>query len=447
MKRVVFCIIVVILLTLSASAQHEHGGPKPKVQPPPQEHKMDKMDDRDMETPPTFINQTIHHTSSGTSAEPNSVEAPMWMAKKGRWDLMLHGVVFLNTVQQGGPRGYDKVFSTNWFMPMAQRSLGNGTLTLRAMLSLEPATVTGRSYPALLQQGETAFGRPLVDGQHPHEFLMELAALYDVKLGDKTLLSLYGAAVGDPALGPAAFPHRASAAEDPMAPLGHHLQDSTHIADDVITLGLTHRAVRVEASAFHGREPDEFRWDINGGALDSWSTRLTVNPAPNWSWQYSIGRLNSPEATHATEDVLRMTSSLMYNRDFHGGSWASTLLWGRNRFLPNNEVYNSYLAESTVSFREKNHLWGRIENVDRSSELLLGKAAAPPGFHEDFIGRAQAVTAGYSRELPLIPRVSSAIGGQVTWYGVPTGLKPAYGDHPAGVLFFLRFRPAAAEHH
>src|SRR5262249_9614280 len=149
-----------------------------------------------------------------------------------------HGQLFLNFLQQSGPRGYDKIFSTNWFMPMAQRQLGPGQLTLRTMISLEPATVTQRFYPELFQQGETAFGRPIVDGQHPHDFFMELAALYDWKLGEHTLFSLYGAPVGDPAMGPVAYPHRASASEDPVATLGHHLQDSTHIANDVITAGL-----------------------------------------------------------------------------------------------------------------------------------------------------------------------------------------------------------------
>ncbi len=91
---------------------------------------------------------------------------------------------------------------------------------------------------------------------------MELAAIYDLKLRKDTLLSFYFAPMGDPAMGPTAYPHRASASEDPIASLGHHLQDSTHIADDVITVGLTHRSFRIEASGFHGREPDEQRWDL-----------------------------------------------------------------------------------------------------------------------------------------------------------------------------------------
>ena len=95
---------------------------------------------------------------------------------------------------------------------------------------------------------------------------MELAALYDINLGERTLLSFYAAPVGDPAIGPTAYPHRASASEDPIAALGHHLEDSTHISDDVITVGLTHGIVRLEASGFHGREPGENRWTIAAGA-------------------------------------------------------------------------------------------------------------------------------------------------------------------------------------
>src|SRR5580765_3677965 len=161
---------------------------------------------------------------------------------------MLHGEAFVTDTQQSGPRGADKLFSTYWIMPMAQRSLGPGRLTLRAMLSLEPATVTGRQYPLLFQQGETAFGKPIIDGQHPHNFFMEVAALYDIKLSERTLLSFYAAPVGDPAIGPVAYPHRISALENPVAALGHHQQDSTHIAYSVVTGGFTWRWARAELS-------------------------------------------------------------------------------------------------------------------------------------------------------------------------------------------------------
>ena len=369
------------------------------------------------------------------------------MRSAGGWLWMFHGVAFLNGIEQSGPRGYDKFFSTNWFMPMAQRRFGRSELTLRTMISLEPATVTQRFYPLLLQQGETAFGKPINDGQHPHDFFMELAALYDVRLGEHALLSFYAAPVGDPAMGPSAYAHRASASENPAASLGHHLQDSTHIADDVVTGGFAYKMARIEVSGFHGREPDEFRWNIDSGAIDSWSSRLTIQPGQNWSAQYSFARLASPESQHPEEDVQRMTASLMYNRPLAQGSWASTLVWGRNRVLQTGEVFNSYLAESTLQLARRNRVWGRVENVDRSSELLLGKNPEPPGFEEKFLARVQAYTLGYDREFPFLPGVSSALGGQLTFYGKPGFLTPLYGERPAGFIVFVRFRPVGSSHH
>jgi hypothetical protein len=324
---------------------------------------------------------------------------------------------------------------------MAQRRFGDGLLTLRTMLSFEPATVTHRQYPLLFQEGETAYGNGIVDGQHPHDFVMELAAIYDYSLGERTLLSLYAAPVGDPALGPVAFPHRHSASEDPVATLGHHLQDSTHIANDVITLGVTHRNFRLEASGFHGREPDEYRWNIDSGAIDSWATRLTFNPGRNWSMQYSIGDLHSPEALAPEENVRRMTASVMYNLPFHNGNWASTVAWGRNQSLNDGNVGNGYLLESTLNFKRRNNLWTRIENADRTNELLLGEHPFPPGFEEKYFTRVQAYTFGYDRDIGRIPHLSTALGAQVILYGVPQVLRNDYGSHPATVVVFLRIRP------
>ena len=309
------------------------------------------------------------------------------------------------------------------------------------MLSFEPGTVTQQRYPELFQQGETAFGKPIIDGQHPHDFIMELAALYDLKLGENAMLSFYFAPMGDPAMGPTAYPHRASASENPIAPLGHHLEDSTHIADDVITTGFTYKFARIEASGFHGREPDEFRWDIDSGKVDSWSIRGTFNPAQNWTAQYSFAHLTSPEALHPEEDLQRMTASLMYNRPLAQGSWATTLLWGSNRSLDTGLVWNGYLAESTVCFAQRNYVWGRFENVDRTNELLLRNQVEPRNFEESIIGRVQAYTAGYAHDLDFIPHLASAIGAQLTVYSTPGGLAAEYGSHPIGAVIFLRLRP------
>ena len=389
----------------------------------------------------SFIDLILQHSTAGTGAEPNSTPFNMLMTSKGGWMLMFHGVAFLADIQQTGPRGRDKLFSTNWIMPMAQHKLGNGTLTLRTMLSLEPATVTQRQYPLLFQQGETAYGKPIVDGQHPHDFFMEIAAIYDYRVNERTLISFYAAPVADPALGPVAFPHRESASEDPTATLGHHLEDSTHISDDVVTVGVTHGMFRIEASGFHGREPGEDRWQIDSGSIDSWATRLTANPGQNWSVQYSIGQLHSPEALFPDEDLRRMTAWVMYNRALRHGNWASTLLWGRNQSLMDGNVGNGYLAESTLQFMAHNFAWTRIENVDRTNELLLGEIPLPLGFQEKYFTRVQAYTLGYDRELEHIPHLSTALGGQVTIHGVPQLLHSTYGTHPASFTVLLRLRP------
>jgi len=393
-----------------------------------------------------FIQTIENHSSSGTSVEPNSTPHPMLMSMHGNWMLMFHANVFIADTQQSSPRGEDKFFSTNWFMPMAQRAWGPGLLTLRAMFSLEPATITDRQYPLLFQQGETAFGRPIADGQHPHDFVMELAALYDWRVSKNTLLSIYAAPVGDPAIGPTAYPHRTSAMEDPVGTLGHHQEDSTHIADDVITLGLTHSIARLEASGFHGREPNEHRWQVQQSAMDSWSTRLTLQPGSNWSGQYSYAFIHSPEQLFPQEDQHRMTASIMFNKPFHSdakGNWSSSLIWGRTRTGSTNLIQNSYLFESLVRFATRNYVYTRIENVDRTSELLLDEQPVPPGFEEESAGRVQAYTFGYDHDIGRIPHLESALGAQVTAYTVGSTLEPVYGSDPVGFTIFLRLRPVA----
>jgi hypothetical protein len=212
----------------------------------------------------------------------------------------------------------------------------------------------------------------------------------------------------------------------------------------VITAGLAGGWLRVEASGFHGREPDEHRWQIQQGGIDSWSTRLTVQPGQNWSGQYSYGRLHSPEAVFPAEDQERMTASAMYNRALaHEGNWASTVGWGRTRDLPDNLVENSYLLESTLRFGGRNYAFTRVEDVDRTSELLLGEKPLPPGFVEQPAGRVAAYTFGYDRDVRAhLPHVLTALGAQVTVYQPGAKLDPVYGTDPMGVVVFLRVRPA-----
>jgi hypothetical protein len=391
------------------------------------------------------MENSVGYLSSGTSIEPKvtSEFEPMIHTALGNWTFMFHANSFLVDTQQTGPRGGDKLYAPNWWMPMLTRPFGRNLVTFRTMLSLDPLTISQRRYPLLFQSGETAFGLPIVDGQHPHDFVMEFAGRYDFKISEKAGVFLYGGPVGEPALGPPPFPHRASASENPLAVLGHHQEDSTHISNSVITAGFVYSRLQLEASTFHGREPNENRWNFDGGEPDSFASRLTFSPNSDITGQFSMGRINNREALEPDLDTLRTTASIQHNKRFASGHVATTVIWGRNKDISHhgNRIFNAYTFESTLNF-SRNWIWTRIENVDRDRTLLVGETEAALSVEEDPIGRVQAYTFGYERDLPLkISSVSVGLGGQFNTYGLTSQLKSVYGGRPAGFSVFLRIRP------
>src|SRR6476469_4245664 len=92
------------------------------------------------------VENSVGYLASGTSIEPRttSESESMIHTSLGNWTAMFHANAFISDIRQTGPRGGDKLFSTNWFMPMLTRQFGRQTLTFRTMLSLEPATITKR---------------------------------------------------------------------------------------------------------------------------------------------------------------------------------------------------------------------------------------------------------------------------------------------------------------
>jgi hypothetical protein len=311
-------------------------------------------------------------------------------------------------------------------MAMARRRLGSGALGARVMLSPEPWTAQqDGGYPLLLQTGETYRGQPLHDRQHPHDLFMEVALTYTQALGDSVALQLYAAPAGEPALGPVAFPHRQSAASDPLAALSHHWQDSTHISFGVLTAGVLTRLFKLEASWFNGREPDETRWDFDLRRPDSLAVRAAVAPAPAWSAQASYGYLPDHDPRHPGEPLHRATTSAMYHRPLAGGHWASTAVVGVNKHghMP---LTPAFLVESNLDLDGRNVVFGRLEVVQKTGHDL----ALPPVELEQQTFLLPSLAAGYLRNLPtlggLVPgvgvraavaRISSTLGG---FYGTRT---------------------------
>ena len=369
---------------------------------------------------------SMMNLASGTSMNPAAWNMPMLMAPLGSWNTMFMGLAFIVDTQQTGPRGGDKLYSPNTFMATAEHRAGaKGAFQADLMLSLEPATITGERYPLLFQTGETAYGRSLYDAQHPHNLIMALGFHYAYEISEDTTIQVYVAPVGDPALGPVAYPHRASAEELPQAPISHHLEDSTHISDDVVTVGIAHKKLKLEASGFHGAEPGENRWIIQQGAINSWSTRLWFFPTKNWAAQVSVGRIAHPEALEPGDQV-RSTSSLSYTK----AGWSSTFVWGRNHNTATYGNTNSYLAESVVPISRKNFLTGRIELADKDDLFV----PVPGTF------RIGAYTLGYTRDLKLFSYVETGMGANFSAYSLPDSIKPFYGNHPVGGNIFIRLR-------
>jgi hypothetical protein len=378
------------------------------------------------------------HASSGTGWQPAATPANLWMKSFGGWDLMVHGVVFLDYNQQGGPRGAGKAESMNWLMLMEEHHLGRGTILFRQMFSAESLTAPHPGFPELFQTGETYHGQPLVDHQHPHNVFAELSLYYTRPVTDKISWLFYGGPVGEPAIGPVAFMHRASAAELPLAPLSHHLQDSTHTSFGVVTTGLIVDRLKIEGSLFNGREPNEKRYGIQLAALDSWSARLSVAPSSRWTAQYSYGRLEHPEALEPGSE-RRQSASIEYVRPFNHGSWATSAVWGRKHKVLDNRNLNSYLLESTVNFKARNYAFSRLELVDKDE--LFPDDPSRPSF------RIGAYTLGGARNLIQNKIWQLALGADLTFYSKPSSLNSAYGDNPVSFQVFLRVRPGSANHH
>jgi hypothetical protein len=359
------------------------------------------------------------------------------MAAWRSWQLMAHANVFLTYDQQGGPRGAGKAESQNWVMLMEQRRIGKSTLTLRQMLSAEPLTTPHPGFPELFQTGETYHGVPLVDHQHPHDVFSEMAALLQVPLSERVTWLVYGAASGEPALGPIGFPHRLSAQELPAAPIGHHVQDSTHISFGVITTGFEVGRLKLEGSAFNGREPDERRYNFDFGPLDSFSGRLALAPSNDWTMQYSYGHLVHPEALEPG-NINRQTASITYNRVITRGNWATTAVWGRNQKSLEQHPQNSYLLESVLNFERRNYVTTRLELVDKDE--LFPDNPTHPSF------RIGAYTFGGARDLVQNHIGQLALGAAVTFYSKPSALDPIYGNNPVSFQVYLRFRPPVVAH-
>ena len=363
----------------------------------------------------------------------------MDMPANGGWQFMHDGIVFANFNHQGGPRGGNEFVVPNWWMGMVSRDASRGRLTFTAMLSLDPATVGKRGYREIFQAGEAVDGRPLIDRQHPHDLFMQLAAVWRVPVNDSTGFTVAGGPVGEPALGPVAFMHRASAADNPTAPLGHHTFDSTHIAFGVVTAAVDHGPLVLEGSVFNGREPDENRWDFDFARLDSFSGRVWYRPNEEWEFQASTGRLKSPEELEPGNDIVRSTVSASWTQQNDTAISSVTAAFGRND--TDHGARNAFFLEGARHL-DMNTLYGRFEALQVETALLQSGLVIE-GPAADVKDTVLAFTIGGVRDVLAWRGFEGGVGADVSFYGVPDALQPIYSAHPISFHVFFRLRPPA----
>jgi hypothetical protein len=365
--------------------------------------------------------------ASGTAWQPDSSRHGAVHLMAGDWMLMAHANVNLVRDWQEGPRGDEQLFASGMIMGMARREAGPGIVQLRAMLSPEPL-MGRRGYPLHLAAGETADGATaLVDRQHPHDLFMELSASYSVPLGGQASAFLYAGLPGEPAFGPPAFMHRMAIADSPEAPITHHWLDSTHITFGVVTAGLVVGQVKLEGSRFNGREPDQRRWNIETGPLDSTALRFSWNPTHELSLQASWAHLVAPEQLDPHEDSTRWSASALWTRNFGTDRWISaTLAWG------NRDGAEALAAEAGLGLG----LWTLYGRAEYAENDELDSAAG----HHGPVRKVGKLSLGAIRDFRIAPHVRLGLGAQITQNFVPAALEPLYAGDPKGAMAFVRIK-------
>ena len=354
------------------------------------------------------------------------------------WRLHVDGTLFATLNVQGGRRGDTDFRSQNWLMVMGTHALGRGTVTLTGIFSAEPLTVGQPGYSSIFQEGESYHGLQITDHQHPHDLFMQLSAAWRVPLGRGLHATLAAAAVGDAALGPPAFMHRPSSAENPTAPLSHHVFDSTHLASSVMFAGVDRGPVTLEGSVFHGREPDENRYDLDFGAPDSWSARMWLRLGSDWTLQASHGYLHQPELLEPG-DQRRTNVSLSWFRQRGNTYSAAMVAVGQN--ARRYSTVGAVLVEATRRF-ERVTIYGRAERTEVETEILLFPTIVHVPHPGELVDAVGTFTAGGIRDVVRLKGVVIGVGADASWYTVPPLLRVTHGDHPMSAHVFVRVAPA-----
>ncbi len=374
----------------------------------------------------------MNRDASGTSWQPDDSLSAWMLGGVGGWQLVHKGGLNGVHVGQGGPRGDDKTYVGGVLSSLARRYVGGGRLAFRMAVSPEPL-LGKRGYPQLLAAGGTDDGRRrLVDRQPPSDLFTELSVSYSQSFAPGYDAFVYAGLPGEPAYGPPSFLHRQAANDSPEAPISYRWFDATRITHGVVTVGVARGGWKVETSAFRGREPDQNRYAIETGRLDSVTARLSYNPTSNWALQASWAKIDSPDALVPLRDEARVSASALYARPLgaYRGSVSATLAWSRRDRAP-GDALQAWLAEGALRPDGNWTLFARAEQVEQD------ELAAPGAIGSGQIQTVRRLSTGAVFDFVGTKRARFGVGGLVSALDAPERL--GY-DEPVGGMAFVRLK-------
>lgn len=433
---ILFFMLVCIALSLNARNQESLHNPMMHNALQTDHHENHHQTMNHMLMHSSYGNYSMKQDASGSSWQPDTTPWYGLHTRYHNWNLMAMGFANFVADHQGSRCGGNKFFSTSMLMPMAQHYIPDEPtiFTVRAMLSLDPL-MGKRGYPLLFQTGETANGKtPLINRQHPHDLVMELAGIYSYQINDNQSFFVYLALPGEPALGPPVYFMRYSSLYNPEAPLTHHWLDSTHVQFGVATIGYIADTLKIDCSIFTGREPDQYRYNFDKPRFDSYAARITYNPTADISCQISYGYLKGPEQLEQNVNVGRTTASILYNKNWINKDLQLCFAWGRNKKKPGIAT-NAFLGEFTLNLYENYIFFGRAERVGKDELVPTNNA------QRNRVFKINKITLGglYQRQLGPIFCGLGALGS--VYPHVPATLQSiCQSHHPLSWMVFLQMR-------
>lgn len=360
--------------------------------------------------------------------------------ERGRVAGMAMGAIFLTDVGVSGTRSAHQIAAPDWAMLDVGVDLARwNRLELDAMLTAERWLYPDSGYPLPFQVGEeNEHGVPFVDAQHPHSspiMGLSLADVFSLSATKQRLLRVWFAPRGESTDGPIAFMHRPTGTINPDAPLGHHIgQDVGHITSTVIGVALYLPTTTIEASTFHGREPEPDAVDLPIGTPDSVAARVSQQLGRHYTVAASVAYVNNPEGVANPGVVIRASVSGYGRWDLpHGWRAHGTFIWGGISNYDSTAWLDSFTTEALFTDFD-NFLWGRIEVVQRTAAELNVPTTPAEANTPDWVG---ATTLGYTRKIVSLGPLDFRVGASGTLNWMTDRFLPAYGGRPilSGKLF------------